>query len=178
MLIRKCISEYCEREGCRSGVVIDVDNRVSHEAVDDGCYLVADGSMVFGICLRNGCIFTEVIHEDDLPGDRRVLASKQEFECFVQSCENPRWKEYQAVVDYDSGRYIRTSLDQNGCGSIGDVKSCDLFWGFTKGRLMKFNGISKSTLYFHLKECEFRFNHRNENLYKLLLKIMRENPLN
>jgi len=30
-------------------------------------------------------------------------------------------------------------------------------------------GLSKSTFYLHLKECEFRFNHRGENLYKLLL---------
>jgi len=30
---------------------------------------------------------------------------------------------------------------------------------------------------FHLKECEFRFNHRRQNLYKALLKLCRENPL-
>jgi transposase-like protein len=29
----------------------------------------------------------------------------------------------------------------------------------------------------HLKECEFRFNHRRQNLYKVLLKLCRENPL-
>ncbi|MBT4258756.1 MAG: IS1595 family transposase, partial [Nitrospina sp.] len=32
--------------------------------------------------------------------------------------------------------------------------------------------------YLHLKECEFRFNHRGQNLYKLLLKIIRKSPLN
>jgi transposase-like protein len=29
----------------------------------------------------------------------------------------------------------------------------------------------------HLKECEFRFNHRDEDLYHLLLKMFREKPL-
>ncbi|MBD3792446.1 MAG: IS1595 family transposase, partial [Campylobacterales bacterium] len=29
-----------------------------------------------------------------------------------------------------------------------------------------------------LKECEFRFNNRGEDLYKLLLKIFRKEPLN
>ncbi|MBD3789323.1 MAG: IS1595 family transposase, partial [Campylobacterales bacterium] len=28
------------------------------------------------------------------------------------------------------------------------------------------------------KECEFRFNYRGEDLYKLLLKIFRNDPLN
>ena len=32
--------------------------------------------------------------------------------------------------------------------------------------------------YLHLKECEFRFNHRGENLYKLLLKIIKKRLLN
>ncbi|HIX41044.1 MAG TPA: IS1595 family transposase, partial [Candidatus Desulfovibrio intestinigallinarum] len=31
--------------------------------------------------------------------------------------------------------------------------------------------------YFHLKECEFRFNHRQENIYLLVLKMLREYPL-
>jgi len=29
----------------------------------------------------------------------------------------------------------------------------------------------------HLKECEFRFNHRYEDLNKLLLKLLRQQPL-
>ncbi len=28
---------------------------------------------------------------------------------------------------------------------------------------------------FHLKECGFRFNPRHENIYKLILKMLREN---
>jgi transposase-like protein len=29
----------------------------------------------------------------------------------------------------------------------------------------------------HLKECEFRFNHRDQDIYKLLLKMLRQQPL-
>jgi hypothetical protein len=28
-----------------------------------------------------------------------------------------------------------------------------------------------------LKECEFRFNHRGQDIYKVLLKIIRARPL-
>ncbi|MGB3392970.1 MAG: IS1595 family transposase, partial [Mesorhizobium sp.] len=31
--------------------------------------------------------------------------------------------------------------------------------------------------YLHLKETEFRFNHRRDNLYQYLLKILREQPI-
>ncbi|MBO6794156.1 MAG: IS1595 family transposase, partial [Balneolaceae bacterium] len=30
---------------------------------------------------------------------------------------------------------------------------------------------------FHLKESEFRFNHRNDNLYKVMLKRLRNDPI-
>jgi hypothetical protein len=30
----------------------------------------------------------------------------------------------------------------------------------------------------HLKECEFRYNNKDKNLYQILLKLVRKNPLN
>jgi hypothetical protein len=29
----------------------------------------------------------------------------------------------------------------------------------------------------HLKECEYRFNHREENLYRTLLTLLKKYPL-
>ena len=52
------------------------------------------------------------------------------------------------------------------------------FWDITKVRLARFRGIYKSTFYLHLKECEFRFNYRKENLYDILLKMFRKSCLN
>ncbi len=43
------------------------------------------------------------------------------------------------------------------------------FWGLCKSRLFKFRGVNKNAFYTHLKECEFRYNNRDKNLYKMLL---------
>ncbi len=51
------------------------------------------------------------------------------------------------------------------------------FWGLTKTRLVKFKGIHRHTFYLPLKEGEFRYNHRKENIYKLLLKLVLKNLL-
>jgi transposase-like protein len=53
------------------------------------------------------------------------------------------------------------------------INGIEGFWGMAKTRLVKFKGMRRSTFYLHLKECEFRFNHRDEDLYHLLLKITR-----
>jgi len=37
--------------------------------------------------------------------------------------------------------------------------------------------VPSSTFYLHLKECEFRFNHRSQDIYHVILKMLREKPL-
>lgn len=38
--------------------------------------------------------------------------------------------------------------------------------------------MKRETFYLHLKECEFRFNHRKKkDLYDILLKELRKKPL-
>ena len=82
------------------------------------------------------------------------------------------------LVDLGYKKHYRVN---HGADQFVDRKShingIESFWAFAKGRLTKFHGIADSTFYLHLKECEFRFNYRNQNLYKLLLKMFRETPL-
>ena len=56
-------------------------------------------------------------------------------------------------------------------------KSVDGFWGYLKTRLEKFKGIHSQTYFLHLKESEFRFNKEKDELYQLILKIIRNKPL-
>jgi len=45
------------------------------------------------------------------------------------------------------------------------------------GKLAKFNGVPRQTFLLHLKECEFRFNYRAEDLSDRILTLLKENPL-
>ena len=51
------------------------------------------------------------------------------------------------------------------------------FWGCMKVRLAKFRGIKRENLHIHIAESVWRFNHRHDNLYKLLLHQFRVMPL-
>ncbi len=37
--------------------------------------------------------------------------------------------------------------------------------------------MDKKMFNLHLKECEFRFNHRGKDMYQILLKLFRDEPL-
>ena len=88
------------------------------------------------------------------------------------------WRGYQGLVDMGFAKHFRVHHGDNefvrGRRHINGIES---FWSYAKHRLVQFNGGPKHTFYLHLKETEFRFNHRHDDLYKILLKMLRENPL-
>ena len=56
-------------------------------------------------------------------------------------------------------------------------KLIDNFWSYTQSRLKKFYGISKETYYLHLRECQFRFNLRGQDIYEVLCQMLKRYPL-
>ncbi len=83
------------------------------------------------------------------------------------------WKSYSALalygfthktVNHDDNQFVKDKdIHVNG------IESC---WSFTKRRLSKFNGFKKHQFERHLKESEWRFNHRGtiEEKLKMLIK--------
>jgi transposase-like protein len=52
------------------------------------------------------------------------------------------------------------------------------YWGWLKVRLAKFRGVKWDNLDVHIAESVWRYNHRQDNIYKLLLREFRVRPLN
>ena len=51
------------------------------------------------------------------------------------------------------------------------------FWGWTRTRLAKFRGVKWENIEQHIAESVWRFNHRQDDIYELLLKELRVAPL-
>ncbi len=91
--------------------------------------------------------------------------------------QSDSWKAYDGLVDYGALAHHRVKHSKNEfANGRNHINGIENFWAYCKLRLSKFKGIRKEHFLLHLKECEFRFNHK-ENLYKTLLKLVRENPL-
>jgi transposase len=81
-----------------------------------------------------------------------------------------------AVADFTNWRlYRRDTLNTFPLKTGNDDISG--FWGLARNRLMKFRGLNRNTLYLHIKECEFRFNHRHEDMQQKLLQLISKHPL-
>ena len=89
------------------------------------------------------------------------------------------WRGYDGLVDVGFDRHYRVAHGHDefvrGAAHINGIES---FWSFAKSRLQQFAGVPKHTFLLQLKACEFRFKHRHQDLYQVLLKECRQQPLN
>jgi transposase-like protein len=132
-------------------------------------------TIVFGLLKREGKVYTEIIPDVKAVTLQGVIRGRVNINSVIHS---DGWRGYDGLVDIGYDKHFRVHHGKNefvrGKSHINGIES---FWSYAKIRLVKFRGIDKRTFNLHLKECEFRFNHRGEDLYKILLEIFRKEPL-
>ena len=173
LLVRERIAEECEIESPFSGDIEVDESFFGARRVKGKRGRGASGkTIVFGLLKRNGKVYTRIVPNCSRATLQVVIRGKVEFQSTIHS---DGWKGYDGLVDLGYKKHYRV---QHGNDEFANSKShingIENFWGIAKMRLAKFRELSKSTFYLHLKECEFRFNHRGENLYLLLLKITKK----
>ena len=91
-----------------------------------------------------------------------------------------KWSAYDGLVleGYKHKRIHHSKLFVDKKETSNHINGIENFWGWSKNRLRKFNGLSRSHFYLHIKECEFRFNHRKDDLYQKILEVLRQNNVN
>lgn len=132
-------------------------------------------TIVFGLLKRGDCVYTEVVAD----------ASKSTLQAIIRGKVDPRsvihtdgWRGYDGLVDLGLEKHFRVNHGNNefvkGSRHVNGIES---FWSYAKHRLAQFHGVRREKFELHLKETEFRFNHRHLDLYKTLLRLLRDQPL-
>ena len=171
-LLRKRIVELAEKESCFEASEIEVDASYFGGLQVRG----ASGKMkVFGMKKRCDKIYTQIIKNcsaAELVSIIKRLAPDDSTIC------GDEWKSYDGLVNADYKKHYRVTHCQdvfaNGRAHVNGIEN---FWGIVKNRLAQMRGITRKNFNLHLKETEWRFNHRNENIYKVLLSNLRRLPL-
>ena len=179
--IRVRMAEFCERESVFDFGEIELDEsyfgaRRMRGKRGRGAF---GKTIVFGIKKREGKVYTQIVKNCSRNENLPLIKAKISKDSTVYT---DGFKTYDSLVDIGYKKHYRIRHGKNEFSKEeGQVKNhingIENFWGLAKVRLAKFRGLDKRTFYLHLKECEFRFNHRNDNMYKLVLKIVRNHPL-
>ena len=169
-LIRQQIASYCESESPFSGEIELDESYFGAKRVRGKRGRGAFGkTIVFGIYKRNGKVYTEVVPNCSRKTLYAIIKGKVDA---ASTIHTDGFRSYDGIVDlgYQKHYRVQHGKDEFAVGT-NHINGIEGFWGLAKVRLVKFRGLSKNTFYLHLKECEFRFNYRNQDLYKVLLKI-------
>ena len=176
-LIRERIAELCQQSSPFSGEVEVDESYFGARRVKGKRGRGASGKTpVFGILQRGGKVYTEIVPDCARKTLQAIIRGKVDPVSVIHS---DHWRGYNGLVDMGYKKHFRVRHGLNefvrGKNHINGIES---FWAYAKRRLEKFHGIPKITFNLHLKECEFRFNYRNENFYLILLENFRKFPLN
>ena len=133
-------------------------------------------TVVFGIFKRRGRVYTQIVPDAKKATLRAVIRGRVDLKSVIHS---DGWLGYDGLVDLGYRKHFRVEhRDSVFVGRRGvHINGIESFWSTAKTRLAKRRGIRREYFYLHLKECEFRFNHRHGNLYQVLLDLLRADPL-
>jgi transposase len=122
---------------------------------------------VFGIKKRDdGTVYTKIIEN----------ASKQTLFPIIKKLINKhdstiytdKFRTYDGLV-FDGYKHFRINHSKQYSNRKGNhINGIENFWGFAKQRLSKFHGLSRKNFYYHIKECEFRYNKKHD-----MMKVLR-----
>lgn len=174
--LRNRIAQECEKQTPFKGVVELDESYFGPRRIRGKRGRGAGGkTIVFGIIKRDDKVYTEIVPDASKASLIKVIRGHVSTESIIHT---DGWRGYNGLVDVGYSKHFRVHHGNNefamGHRHINGIES---FWSYAKRRLVKFNGVSKETFFLHLKETEFRFNHRSKNLYKILLTMLRKLPL-
>jgi transposase-like protein len=174
--LRKKIAWECERQSPLQGVLEADESYFGPQRVRGkvgrGC---GGKTIVFGLLKRGDKVYTAIVPNASKAALQAVIRGRATLDSVLHT---DGWPGYHGLVDLGYDKHFRVEHKDNVFADRGShINGIESFWSFAKRRLAKFCGVPRRTFYFHLKESEFRFNHRNQDLYKALLNFLRKDPL-
>ena len=174
--VRRRLAEHCEQVSPLGGELEADESYFGPRRVRGLRGRGAGGkTVVFGLLKRGQNVYTEIVPNASKAVLQAIIRGKADIASVIHT---DRWRGYDGLVDVGFDKHLRVNHGNNefARGSV-HVNGIESFWSYAKRRLVQFNGVPRHTFYLHLKETEYRFNHRHQSLYHALLALLRSNPL-
>ena len=127
----------------------------------------AGKSVVLGLLERDGRVYTKVVEQvtaEELMTHIRKHTRKGSV-YYIDTFHS-----YNSLHRFGKHHRLnhRKAFAYRGKNHINGIEG---FWSFAKHMLYNYRGVSKYHFPMYLKEVEYRFNHRKDNLFKLFLRL-------
>jgi len=129
---------------------------------------------VFGLLKRNGKVYRVIVKNCERKQLMPIIKGKILEESTIYT---DGWTSYDSLVLNGYKHYRIFHSKNEFARGKNHVNGIESFWSYAKRRISQFNGVPKNKFILHLKESEWRFNHRSDNMYKVLMRELSQNPL-
>lgn len=119
---------------------------------------------VFGILERNGIVRVDVMK--DITAES-ILALTIKTVRRGSIVYTDRFKSYDSLM-FCGYRHLKVDHSKRFSRGRVYINGLEGFWSYAKERLIKHHGVSKEKFPLYLKEMEFRYNNRHNNMFSLL----------
>jgi transposase len=119
---------------------------------------------VFGIYERNGAVRVEVVNDVSASSLLGMTVKMVRRGSVVYT---DKFRSYDSLM-FCGYRHLRVDHGKRFASGKVYINGLEGFWSYAKQRLIKFHGVSKEKFPLYLKEMEFRYNNRNQNLFNIL----------
>ena len=123
---------------------------------------------VFGILERNGIVSVDVVPNVGASTLLNMTIKKVRRGSIVYT---DKFHCYDSLM-FCGYRHLKVDHKKYFASGKVYINGLEGFWSFAKERLMKYHGVSKEKFPWYLKELEYRYNHRNQDLFVLLTKLL------
>lgn len=123
---------------------------------------------VFGVLERGGQVHVEVVQDVTATTLVNSTIKLVKRGSIVYS---DQWRGY-ATLAYCGYRHLKVNHTRRYTQGKVHVNCLEGFWSYAKGKLIRHRGISPRYFPLYLFEMQFRYNHRRQDLFPLLLKAI------
>jgi len=170
-VIRRALVRACEREARLDGEV-EVDESYFGGYRKGIRGRGAAGKVaVFGLLKRRGKVYTRPVPSVSRATLRAVIRQRVRDGATIYSDE---FASYDGLITQGYRHYRIHHGTAFAQGRRRHINGIENFWGFAKLKLQRYHGIHRSHFLLYLKEMEFRFNHRHDDLPLLIERIVKK----
>ncbi|HUK99300.1 MAG TPA: IS1595 family transposase [Nitrospirota bacterium] len=121
---------------------------------------------VFGILERNGTVKVEVVKNVTAQSLLNMTIKTVHRGSIVYT---DKFRGYDALM-FCGYRHLRVDHGKRFSSGKVYINGLEGFWSYAKERLIKFHGVSKQKFPLYLKEMEFRYNNRQQDIFPVLVQ--------
>ena len=130
----------------------------------------AGKQIVFGIYRRNGQVATFPISTREASALMPIVGRTTVPEASLYYTDD--WRAYGSLPI--RGNRVVVSKRKGRPSGKDHLNGIEGFWSYAKHWLYQYRGVPKQYFHLYLKEVEFRFNHRKENLIPIVKRLVKE----